>query len=154
MTGLRAYSLLTAILVMAVSCAPPPAECQDFVKLSERDYLDRFAFTLDMSDSLSVFDLDIFTRIDCTREEFRSLGDIPVSAFYVSPSGCFYTEEFILPVMSFFRSTAFTKDYFIPYRDNLVPVENGTWKLFLSIPEESAVFVRGMGVRFRKDGKR
>jgi len=148
-----AYSMLTVILAMTVSCVPGP-ENQDFVKVEERDFLDRFSFTLDMSDSLSLYDLDIFTRIDCTQEEFRSMGDIPVSAFYVSPSGTFYTEDFTLPVMSFFRSTTFTKDYIIHYRDNLAPVESGRWKLFLSIPDEFSDRVRGMGVIFRKDGKR
>ena len=69
-----------------------------FVRPQQKDADGAYAFCLEMDDSLSVYSLDFYTRIDCPPEDFAALGDMQLEetcgTWYNSYSGahqlCFY----------------------------------------------------------------
>ncbi len=137
--------LVVAVLIAAASCSHR-GEYSEFRRITQRDSLGRYAFTLDLSDSLSSYDISFYTRLDSKRAVFRNMDDISVEVTLQSPSGLLYQETVYIPKMSSTSSTAFSKQYFMPYRTDAVPVLYGSWKMFLYVPSDMQTGLLGMGV--------
>lgn len=130
-------------LVMVAACSEP-AQMEYFCSSDDRDSLGRFCYSLDMSDSLSTYDIAFYTRIDCSPKVFDALDDIRVDVELVSPAGLSYVETVYLPVASFSSRKRCTYDSVVDYRKGLTPVGWGVWQMYLSLPEIQGL--RGMGV--------
>lgn len=138
----RALPYIVA-LVMVAACSEP-AQMEYFCSSDDRDSLGRFCYSLDMSDSLSTYDIAFYTRIDCSPKDFDALNDLRVDVELVSPAGLSYVETVYLPVASFSSRKRSTYDSIADYRTGLTPVEWGVWQMYLSLPEIQGL--RGMGV--------
>lgn len=138
----RALPYIVA-LVMVAACSEP-AQMEYFCSSDDRDSLGRFCYSLDMSDSLSTYDIAFYTRIDCSPKDFDALNDVRVDVELVSPAGLSYVETVYLPVESFSSRKICTYDSVVDYRKGLTPVEWGVWQMYLSLPEIQGL--RGMGV--------
>ena len=138
----RALPYIVA-LVMVAACSEP-AQMEYFCSSDDRDSLGRFCYSLDMSDSLSTYDISFYTRIDCSPKDFDALNDVRVDVELVSPAGLSYVETVYLPVESFSSRKRCTYDSIADYRKGLTPVEWGVWQMYLSLPEIQGL--RGMGV--------
>lgn len=134
---------------LALSCAEPSSR-EYFVKVSGTDQSGRYAFTLDMGDTLAAYSIYFFTRID--REDFPASGDIAVDISFVSPSGIVYGERVYLPEAAFSSGDGYANDCDVPYRTGFRPSECGIWNMYIAFPdEERHEGLRGMGVRLSKD---
>lgn len=138
----RALPYIVA-LVMAVACSEP-AQMEYFCSSDDRDSLGRFCYSLDLSDSLSAYDISFYTRIDCSPKDFNAMNDVRVDVELMSPSGLSFEETVYLPASSFSSRRRCTYDSVVDYRKGLVPVEWGVWQMSLSLPEIQGL--RGMGV--------
>lgn len=135
--------LVLAIAVAFASCSAPMVS-ERFRTLSDRDSLGRFCYDLDMSDSLVRYDIEFYTRIDCSVMSFATMPDISINVELVSPSGFAYSEDVYLAKSSFDVEQKGTYDTRVQYRVDCVPVEYGQWKMFLSVPAVRGLC--GMGV--------
>lgn len=93
---------------------------------------------LEMSDSLSTYDILFYTGIDCTEDEFEQMSDIQMDISLISPSGTVYKETVYLLRETYTHSDAFSKTYKIKYRTDLVPKEFGEWVMIVKLPQLDA----------------
>ena len=132
-----------AVLCLLASCSHP-SMVEDFRSVAERDSLGRFCYSLDMTDSAAVYDISFYTRLDCTKKQFETIGDIRIDVELLSPSGLSYEEAVYLPVNEFKSDRKGTYDCCVAYRKDLLPVEWGVWTMNLTL--EDLKGLRGMGV--------
>lgn len=126
--------LLPILLVLAVSCSEP-LSTEKFIR-GEGPY----EFTVEMADSLARYDFDLFTRIDAK----SCPGEAALIVRWVSPSDSTFRETVYLPLKC--------GDVYEPYRKGCVPVEYGTWKCIVAVPEAVSIDgFRGLGLVIRRD---
>ncbi len=148
----RLLLFVSVLLGMATSCARPTV-METFVKSNEKDELGRYGFVVDMEDSTCVYDLYLFTKVDCTQQELDSIPDIGLVMRFVSPSGSQFEEEFCIEKAAYSRHESFSVDYMLPYRIGLVPKEYGLWQLYVTVPQEDAIIgFCGIGLQLRCRG--
>lgn len=153
MKAARLIVVVTVILGTLVSCERPANE-ETFVKASDKDGQGRYGFVLNMDDSTCVYDLSIFTKVDCTQEQLDMMPDINMVMSFVSPSLVHYGEEFCVEKSEYSRHERFSVDYSLPYRVGLVPVEYGLWQLYVTVPQEDKIEgFRGVGLRVSRRSK-
>ncbi len=144
--------LLLTVLLALFSCSPPPS-MEAFVKVSGRDESGRYPFVLDMEDSLAVYSIHLYTRVDCSLAEFSDMGDMAVDVQLESPSGRRYVERVYIRKNDFVSVSGLARDYNMPYRTGFRPSEYGMWNMYLTLPsvdhEDSGI--RGMGVCLSKE---
>lgn len=140
---MRATVLGLIAAVALVSCGAPIVS-DEFCSISRRDSLGRFVFDLDMSDSLSKYDIKFYTRVDCGEKSFALIQDIPITVELSSPSGEVFSEGIYWPKSSFDVERMGTYDSCVDYRVSCVPVEYGLWKMYLTVGPVRGLC--GMGV--------
>ena len=140
---MRATVLSLFAAVALISCGTPIVS-DEFHSISQRDSLGRFVFDLDMSDSLSQYDIKFYTRVDCGEKSFALIQDIPINVELYSPSGEVFSEEVFWPKSSFDVERMGTYDSCVEYRISCVPVEYGLWKMCLTVAPVRGLC--GMGV--------
>ena len=118
--------VLGALLLLAVACQRP---------LTTETYVfdngsGQFDFEVDMSDTLCVYDLSFYTRL----ESRLSPPGFPIRVYLTSPSGVVYGES-----LFYDASTGLV----VPYREDLRPVEYGSWLLSVRARAEG---LQGMGL--------
>ena len=96
-----------------------------------------YSFELDMSDSLSLYDIYFYA----SAESHDSPPSFPFTIHLTSPSGTTYAESL------FYDSSA---AFLVPYRKGLTPVEYGVWTLELRTFVDG---LTGLGVVCDKVGK-
>ena len=114
------------LLLGAASCVRPESEEQYVFD----DGSGQFEFQVDMSDSLCVYDLSFYTRL----ESRLAPPGFPVRVYLTSPSGERYSES---------RFYDASDALVVPYRKELVPVEYGVWTLSVRARAEG---LKGMGL--------
>lgn len=114
--------ILVISLLVAASCVRPPSD--EFFVLS--DGTGSYEYVLDMSDSLCVYDLSFFARL----EGRRQVSGFPMKIYLTSPSGVTYSENVYYDA---------SRGLELPYRVSLSPVEYGTWNM------EARASVPGLG---------
>lgn len=146
---IRAVRYLCIAALLLCACSRPDAY-EEFRKASAKEN-GSYCFMIDMSDTLCTYDLDLYTRIDCSMQLFASMPDsIRMNMVYTSPSGRKYAEKFAAAKDSFSQSSSFSKEYIIPYRRDLVPVEHGIWNLCITVGNEDRFpDMRGIGIQVR-----
>lgn len=133
-------------VVGLASCSLPYIS-NEFKTPSQRDSLGRYTYVLDMSDTLSSFDISLYTRIDCGVLTFDALQDIPILVSLQSPSGESFSEYAYIPRSAFDAQRKGSYDAIVDYRLDCIPIEYGSWQMFLATPKVSGH--RGVGVILR-----
>ena len=135
MKGLRHIVFWVLLLMGAAACTRPVSEEQYVFD----DGSGQFDFQVDMSDSLCVYDLSFYTRL----ESRQSPPGFPIRVYLISPSGKRFSESL------FYDASA---ALVVPYRSDLSPVEPGVWTLSVRARAEG---LKGMGlICTKKDGTR
>ena len=134
---LRPFPILLSLLLLAVSCREP-VSVESFLR-GEGPYV----FTVDMTDSTAVYDLDLYTRIDAR----ECPAQIPLAIIWKAPSGPSFTETVYLPVGR--ATSSFSHDAYAPYRAGVVPSDWGIWTLTISVPSAPEGLC-GMGLVVKK----
>ncbi len=124
----RSFICLLGVLLLwgAASCARPTSVEQ----FAFDDGSGQFDFTVDMSDSLYLYDLSFYTRL----ESRLSPPGFPLRVYLTSPSGVTYAESLFYDA---------SEALVVPYRSGLVPVEYGVWQLSVRARAEG---LKGMGL--------
>lgn len=138
MGSLRNKVLALVLLLFAASACREPGSAERFVP-GDGPY----TFPVDMTDSLKVYDLDLYTRLDGHPEDLRQLQELLLWMDWTSPSGRKASEKVYMPLQG--RSSFFSRQVLVPYRADMHPVEPGEWTLVITPigpPEELA----GMGL--------
>ena len=142
--------LWSAVFVMTVVSCSEPSVYGNFVKIADADSSGRYRFTLEMTDSLSRYDIYFYTRIDAVDRDAESVEeDIPVNVMLVSPSGVRYTEKVYIRRETNTTDSRYYGDYDVLWRKDSVPVTFGSWLLYLSTDSNIPGF-RGFGIRVMK----
>jgi len=132
-------------MFLLASCQQP-SSYEKFIRTA--DAVDgQFCFEIDMSDTLSLYDLSFFTRVDVGRfasQKARPYLELYVS--WVSPSGQVFDETVFMEAGDSRGSSQL-------YRSGLEPFEAGEWKLNIR-PVDAPSRFRGLGVICRKNGTR
>ena len=165
MTACKAHTVLPGTFhshVLVLLCLMPvmaaftgcsePCQREVFIKSNDRDGTTAYTFPLDMSDSLCRYDISFYTRIDCDGESFSAMPPaIALEITCISPSGQKYAETVSIPKDSFIDESHFSKEYKVPYRAGLIPVENGIWEMSVTVMDEKEFpGLRGWGTITRK----
>lgn len=153
----KLFNSLMPVFLLAVllSACSAPRVSEVFVPSSQKDSLGRYAFELDMSDSLASYDISFYTRLDCSVYSFDNVVDIPVYVWLTSPSGELFAEQVFLPKRGFSAERPGSYDCMMEYRTGCIPAEYGQWGMALSVSPITGL--RGMGVILTKNkdnGKR
>ena len=129
------------LLFMALASCREPMSVETFIPGDGP-----FEFTVDMTDSLAVYDFDFYSRLDT--EPAACPGSLLLMIRWVSPTESVYRESVYLPVKP--------GEVYEHYRADVVPSEYGEWKLVVACPEASAVKgFRGLGlVTLKRHGTR
>lgn len=155
----RAYRILSAgpalLLVMCLVCCSAPDTWEMFVKNTGDGDRSEYIFPLKMSDSLAIYDIELFTRLDISDAAFAALPEvIPLNITYTSPSGTGYYEEAGISKNGWSRASHFSYEYRLPFRQGLIPVEYGDWSMSIDIPEEAGIEgLRGFGIRVTRKNR-
>ncbi len=143
--GIRRASFLAVVLPLFFSCARP-SSTEEFIKVTEaRNGI--FSFKLDMSDSLSVYDLSFYSRVD--RNPLGTKGNdarIRLVATWISPSGKTFTETVYMPAGN-------AEGIIRKYRTGMQPKEFGEWTLNVKAFSQEKGF-RGLGLICERNGTR
>ena len=102
------------VLLVATACSRP-TRSENFVV---SDGSGVYTFELDLSDSLSMYDLSFYASTD----SYKCPRSFPLTIHLISPSGTTYAESL------FYDTSA---GFLVPYRKGLTPVEYGVWTLEL-----------------------
>ena len=102
-----------------------------------------YVFTVDMSDSLATYDVDLFTRIDAM--EFPA--QLRLDITWKDPLDSLFTETVYLPVSR--GSSFFSQESYAPYRADVAPAVPGLWSVTVAVhnPPEG---LNGMGLVLKK----
>lgn len=144
-------ALFVAVAFSLFSCSEPQSY-EEFVRTGSKDEDGLYRFTLNMSDSLAVYDLSFYSRIECGNGKLAELRDFPLDITLQSPSGRKYWEKVYFPVhQSSKGSNFYSHQYILPYRSGIIPDEAGEWELAVRIDADGHIpGFRGLGVILEK----
>ena len=146
---MRAKALLILAAAILAACGRPVV-VESFVGAADAPE-GVYSFSADMTDSLSVYDISFYTRIDARRSRAESL-DLRI--VLAAPSGTVYSESAKMPLRPAKGGGYFSRTSLAKYRSGLRPVESGIWKIEIRVQDPPEGF-RGFGlVTRRKDGTR
>jgi len=117
--------LLTCILL--AGCREPMS-VERFVK-GEGPY----TFFVDMEDSTSTYDFDLYTRVDAPLDTLRRMAALPLQVTWTSPSFHVFREEVYLPMEG--KMSLFSKQVRAPYRAGVQPNEWGRWQVVFRVQD-------------------
>lgn len=151
---MRPFRYILCILVVAVSCGRPASE-EFFVRTSGRDAEGRYRFRADFSDSTLVYDVDLMVCMECDDARFIRFRQMPLRVRWTAPSGQAYEDTLWIGRRNMSDSTYYTKNFWLPYRQDMRPVEAGEWSLALTLPEDITkqydIIGTGMRLTRKKD---
>lgn len=140
------------MLTLLFACTEPASSSQ-FVKTVARDAYGRYVFGIDMSDSLSVYNLDMVASFSCVDRTFSAFKSLPLTLLWESPAGQTYEGNMSLTRASMCDSSYYEKSFEAPVGERLVPSQYGEWKLYVKTPEDSLkrYGLTGIGLIVRKE---
>ena len=139
---------LAVFVILAVAACSRPGSSERFVKTEDCLEPGRYDFDLDMADTLVSYDITFYTRLDSG--DGAILLNLPLEVSATSLSGKLYSEKVWADVSEPSSAGHFNKDFEIPYRSSLRPVEAGVWKLSVSVLA-GADCVEGMGCILKRN---
>ena len=122
-------------LLLLASCSRP--QSREYFQRS--DGSGEYSFDIEMSDSLTAYDISFYTAIDRPLFSRDTLTSFPLQIVWRSPSGRYFSETVYYPV-GLAR---------VPYRTGLVPSEPGIWNIAVTLPSEPRL-LRGLGIVCRR----
>lgn len=133
--------LSIVVFALALASCREPSSVEQFVPGDGP-----FQFSVDMSDSLAMYDFDFYSRLDTKPSECPS--SLLLMVRWISPVDSVFRENVYLPVRS--------GEVYQPYRADVVPSIYGRWTLVVACPEASSVKgFRGLGlVTVKRHGTR
>ena len=148
----QALACAFAVLAAAASCVRP-SSVEQYVSAEQRESNGLYRFSVDMSDSLSTYDLVFYSRIDAGKQRMASMGDFPLTVTWTSPSGRRFSETVFFGVHDKSGGSDFySSQYRKPYRSGLVPVEPGVWDMAVQVNYGREVpGMRGLGIICKKN---
>lgn len=129
---MRGALVAAACSVMLIAACGEPSSRELFIR---SDGSGEYTFAVEMTDSAATYDLSFYTAIDHPLMQPDTLGSFRMKLLWRSPSGRYFSETVYYPA----DSAA------VRYRSGLVPAENGSWELQVSISPEPPG-MRGMGL--------
>ncbi|MCR5004135.1 MAG: hypothetical protein K5984_07170 [Bacteroidales bacterium] len=133
-------------MLLVLSCSNPSSR-ETFVKASDTEVPGKYVFTVDMSDSLTLYDLDLYTIADVRKGDKDSWSDIQAYTRWISPSQQVFSETFTLPDSAFVRKSFNSYHYKRAYRYGVAPKEAGIWTIEINIPvSRQSSCIRGLGL--------
>lgn len=139
-------AVILCVFATLMGCVKP-SSYEAFVRSCDRGDDGLYRFTLDLSDTLASYDLSIYSRIDCISPLMAGYQDIPMSAWWTSPSGETYKDDFFFPVQDSTVVDFYSTPYVFAFREGFTPVEPGEWKLAFDVSEgEEYPQLCGMGI--------
>lgn len=129
---MRKLTLILAGLVLLCACREPRS-VERFVKGPGP-----FVFSVDMSDTTVVYDLDFYTRVDVPWlwGNHRIPAETVLDIVWTAPSDSTFREKVYLPLGA---------KVYQPYRAGVSPREPGVWTLTVWVPQPPEG-LRGMGL--------
>ena len=126
------------IAFAALTGCREPMSVEKFVK-GEGPY----TFFVDMSDSTSAYDFDLYTRVDAPLDSLRKMQALPLTITWTSPSFHVFKEDVYLPMEG--KTTLYSRQVLAPYRAGVRPEDWGQWVVNVRVtnPPEG---LRGMGL--------
>lgn len=118
--------MLVSLLFLWLTACSQPVTIEMYAPIGEN-------LALNMSDSLSHYDISFFTRADFSAFVRRPNRDIPLEVVLTAPSGRVFSEKVYFPTSEPIRSTAFSEDYQSLWRSECIPIENGNWSLSVHV---------------------
>ena len=119
---------VAALLFCAASCRRPVSD-ETFIRA---DGSGRYEFVMDMADSLCIYDLSFYTRVE------SDVDVVPMIVTWYSPEGKVFTEKIQFPV---------AQSPVAPYRQDCDPSPRGSWRLMV---KADAPGMRGLGLVLRR----
>ncbi|MBQ9702248.1 MAG: hypothetical protein IJ753_05295 [Bacteroidales bacterium] len=105
-----------------------------------------YVFTVDLSDSAAVFDLDLYTRLDGTPEELLPLDGTNLRVEWKAPTDSVYVEKMYLP-LDRGKKSYFSAQVYESFKADWTPSMPGLWTLTLRPEDRSELLpLRGMGL--------
>ncbi len=105
-----------------------------------------YVFTVDLSDSTAVYDLDLYTRLDGTPEVLLPLEGACFRAEWKAPTDSVYVEKIYLP-LNRGKKSYFSSQVYESFKADWTPSACGLWTLSLRPEDRSALLpLRGMGL--------
>ncbi len=101
-----------------------------------------YSFDIDLGDSLRVYDIALYGRLDGSRSTLREQKVIPADLILHSPSDSVYGERIYIVAE---EENRFSASFRTLWRKNIVPPECGIWHLQACVPLEIDA-LRGLGV--------
>lgn len=142
----------TVSMIAAMSCSRP-VTAEQFVRNNERDAWGRYAFDIDMTDSLSVYDISLISSFSCIDRNFSSFRSMPLRLMWEAPDGRLFEDNVILSRDMLRDSSYYDKVIADKLGESLAPVENGKWRLYVKVDEDSLKRYGMTGVGIRVDRK-
>lgn len=127
--------ILPALLLLSCS---QPSSTETFLRGNGP-----YVFTVDMSESLATYDVDLFTRIDAM--EFPA--QLRLDITWKDPLDSLFTETVYLPVSR--GSSFFSQESYAPYRADVAPAVPGLWSVTVAVPNPPEG-LNGMGLVLKK----
>ncbi len=145
--AIRRYTAMAIMPLLLFSCARPSSD-ELYVRVSQNEVQHLFSYELEMDDPQYAYDVDIYLSLDDDSRNPEPFSE-EVIFLWVSPSGSRYKETISLSSDTQSQKSFFTKTLLYHYRKDLVPVEHGIWRLYLTFPYgfEERSNANGVGVR-------
>lgn len=120
----RRVLLLLALIAAAFSCREPES-VETFV-FSDDAPMGIYKFDVDLGDSLRVYDIALYGRLDGRRKDLQEQKIIPVDMILRSPSDSVYGERIFIEAK---EENRFSASFRTLWRRSIVPSECGIWHL-------------------------
>ncbi len=133
---MRALLPILCALGVLAACSRP-SSYEQFVR---SDGSGEYSFELELPDTLSSYDISFYSAVDRPLFSADTLRSFPLQVVWRSPSGRYLSETVYYPADSLKAR----------YRSGIVPSEEGSWTLSVTIAPEPRG-LRGLGVICRRN---
>ena len=145
-----AVTFLLALL-LCLGCSRP-VRVEGFIRAQDAPG-GVYHFDVDLQDSLVVYDIKLFSRVESVFKHLPGMMNVPLSIVWTAPSGQQYSEDVWMTLLRPSESPFLleTEQY---YRRALVPSEYGKWTVDVRVTDSPKGF-SGLGlISIRRDGTR
>ncbi len=132
----RRTAYLLVLLSLAISCRKPDRG-SEFIKGERLAY----EFTLDDVDSLSLYDISLYTSPK--NKNVRASEPLPLEVRWVSDHSDIYVENVLMDISSRKQS----------YREGMLFPLGGKWRIII-YPQDGVDKINGLGITWRRYGTR
>ena len=92
-----------------------------------------YTFFVDMSDSTTAYDFDLYTQVDAPVDSLRKMGALSLQVTWTSPSFHAFKEDVYLPMEG--KTSFFSRQVRAPYRTGVRMDEWGPWQVVVRVQD-------------------